>query len=88
MEAVAYSTFRNGLRGYMDKVRDDSEPIVVTAKDPTANAVLINAADYENLLENIRIFTNKELCARIDRSIDQFKSGGYQIRDMVEVEGD
>ena len=88
MEAVAYSTFRQGLRGYMDKARDDSEPIIVTAKDPSANIVVLNVRDYENMMENLYVQSNRDLCEKLDKSIEQFKRGRYQIHELIEPEDD
>ncbi len=42
MEAVTYSAFRQDLRKYLDKTRDDAIPIIVTSKDPSANVVVLN----------------------------------------------
>ena len=88
MEAVAYSTFRQGLRGYMDKARDDSEPIIVTAKDPSANIVVLNVRDYENMMENLYVQSNRDLCEKLDKSIEQFKRGRYQVHELIEPEDD
>ena len=61
MEAVNYSTFRANLRTYLDKTRDDAEPILVTSNDPDSNVVVINIRDYENLVENDYIKSNISL---------------------------
>lgn len=39
MEAITYSTFRKDIRRYLDKIRDNSEPILVTFKDTNSNVV-------------------------------------------------
>ena len=88
MEAVAYSTFRNNLRHYLDKTRDDAERIMVTSKDPSANVVVLNAEDYENLMENLRIMSNPYLMVKIQKSRGQFAQGGVIVRDLIEVEDD
>ena len=84
MEAIAYSTFRDGLRGYMDQARDNAEPIMVTAKDPSANVIVINARDYDNMLENLYVLSNRELRRKLDESMLQFEQGGYRVHDLVE----
>ena len=88
MEAVAYSTFRDGLRGYMDRARDNAEPIMVTAKDPSANVIVINARDYDNMIENLYVLSNRELRQKLDESMSQFKSGGYRVHELIEVADD
>lgn len=84
MEAVAYSTFRNGLRGYMDKARDDAEPIMVTAKDPSANVVVLNVRDYENLVENMRIASNPYLMGKLRRGMDQVRNAKASLHQFPE----
>ncbi len=61
METVPYSAFCDGLRGCMDRARDDAEPILVTAEDPSANVIMINARDYGNMLENLYVLSDREL---------------------------
>lgn len=75
MEAVAYSTFRGNLRAYLDKTRDDAAPIMVTSKDPSANVVVMNAAEYENLVENLHIHSNDYLVAKLKRGMEDVAAG-------------
>ena len=69
MEAVAYSTFRKDLRAYLDKTRDDATPLLVTSKDPSANVVVMNAMDYDNLIENLEVQSNARLMSKIERGM-------------------
>ena len=88
MEAVAYSTFRGNLRSYIDKTYDDAEPIMVTSKDPDRNVVVLNVRDYENLVENLYIASNRYLCKKIDEGIEQFRRGEYEVHDLIEDDDD
>jgi antitoxin YefM len=88
LEAVTYSTFRNNLRHYLDKTRDDAERIMVTSKDPSANVVVLNAEDYENLMENLQIMSNPYLMDKIQKSREQFAQGEVVVRDLIEDEDD
>ncbi len=84
MEAVTYSTFRSNLRSYMDKTREDAEPILVTAKDPSANVVVLNVRDYENLIENARIMSNPYLMDKLRRGRNQVRAGMASEHELVE----
>lgn len=84
MEAVSFSAFRKNLRSYLDKTRDDAEPIIVTSKDPSANVVVMNVSDYDNLVENYSIQSNPELMAKLRRGIDAAKEGRLQAHDLLE----
>lgn len=88
MEAVAYSTFRNGLRGYMDKVRDDAEPVMVTSKDPDSNIVVLNIREYENIRENLYILSNRELVEKVERGMEQARRGECLVHGLIEADDD
>ena len=85
MEAVAYSTFRNNLRSYLDKTRDDASPIMVTSKDPSANVVVMNSADYENLIENLNIQSNTYLVNKLKKGMAEVVQGNVVNKSIVEV---
>lgn len=88
MEAVTYSTFRKDLRKYLDSTRDNAEPILVTSQDSESNVVVINAKDYDSLLENLRIYSNPYLLDKIQRGINQVNSAQAKVHDLIEVEDD
>lgn len=84
MEAVAYSTFRNNLRSYMDKARDDAETLLVTSSDPTSNVVVMSARDYESLMETVRVYENPYLHDKIVRGIAQARAGRATARELLD----
>ena len=86
MEAVAYSTFRKDLRAYLDKTRDDATPLLVTSKDPSANVVVMNAMDYDNLIENLEVQSNARLMSKIERGMKQFAEERGANHELIEVE--
>ena len=61
MEAVNCTTFRANLRSYLDKTRDDAEPILVTSNDPDASVVVVNVRDWDNIMENEYVRSNRYL---------------------------
>lgn len=65
MECVSYSAFRQNLRHYLDKTRDDACEIMVTSQDPTANVVVMSVAEYDSLMETLRIYENPHLHEKI-----------------------
>lgn len=88
MEAVTYSSFRRDLRSYMDKTRDDAEPILVTAKDPTSNVVVMSARDYDNLIENLYVTSNPDLMDKLARSRKQFRAGDVRVHELLDDQDD
>ena len=84
MEAVNYSTFRANLRTYLDKTRDDAEPILVTSNDPDSNVVVINIRDYENLVENDYVKSNTYLYEKLLRGRAEARAGRVETHELVE----
>ena len=84
MQAVSYSAFRRDLRTYLDKTRDDAEPVMVTSKDPDANVVVMNARDYDNLIENLYIAQNRFQSDKLMRSREQFARGDVSVHELID----
>ena len=82
MLAVNYSTIRNNLKDYCDKVTDKHETVIVTRKDEK-NVVIISLEKYNQLEKAAR---NAEYLAMIDRGITQLESGHGQEHELIEVD--
>ena len=82
MLAVNYSTIRNNLKDYCDKVTDSQETVIVTRKDEK-NVVIISLEKYNQLEKAAR---NAEYLAMIDRGIAQLEAGKGQRHELIEVE--
>lgn len=74
MLAINYTTMRNKMKSYFDKVTDDSETIIVTRKGEK-NVVLISLDEYNNLMENTFITSNKAYYDRLLESKNQIEQG-------------
>ena len=61
MLAVNYSTIRNKLKEYCDRVTDDRETVIVTRKDEK-NVVIISLEEYNAMMKAAR---NAEYLAMI-----------------------
>ena len=85
MIAVNYTTARENFKKYCDAAVHDFETIIVTRKQGE-NVVIMSEAEYNNLLENLYIRSNKEDYQQLLKSIDQLKKGKGQIRKLVEDE--
>ena len=82
MIAVNYSTARGNFRKYCDAAVKDFETIIITRKQEE-NVVIISEAEYNNLLENLHIRSNKKDYQRLLDSIDQLKKGKGKIRELA-----
>lgn len=82
MLAVNYSTIRNNLKEYCDKVTDQYETVIVTRKDEK-NVVLLSLDEYNALMKAAR---NAEYLDKIDKSLEQAKQGKVVTKTMDELE--
>jgi len=82
MLAVNYSTIRNKLKDYCDKVTDEYETVIVTRKDEK-NVVILSLDEYNSL---IKASKNAAYLDMIDRSMEQLARGEGKVRELIEVE--
>lgn len=82
MLAVNYSTIRENLKTYCDKVTDDKETVIVTRKGEK-NVVIISLEEWNELQKALH---NAEYLGRIDRSIADIKAGRGIVKTMEELE--
>lgn len=88
MEAVAYSNFRKSLKDYFKKVNADSEPLIVTNKQPEDNVVIMSKDDYDAIMETLNINSNDYLMKKIARGDKQFKDHQFTKHDLIEEDDD
>ena len=82
MIAVNYSTIRENLKSYCDKVTDNRETVIVTRKGEK-NVVLISLEEWNALQKAAR---NTEYLNKLDRSIADIKAGRTIEKTLEELE--
>ncbi|MGN0266398.1 MAG: type II toxin-antitoxin system Phd/YefM family antitoxin [Lachnospiraceae bacterium] len=87
MLAVNYTTLRDNMKSYMDKITDDYETMIVTRKD-NRNIVMLSEESYNNLMENIHVMGNKANYDWLMESMEQLKKGQVSEKNIIEVDGD
>lgn len=85
MLAVNYTTLRENMKSYMDKVTDDYETMIVTRKD-NKNVVMLSEESYNNLMENLHVMGNQSNYDWLMESKAQLEKGNVSVHDLVEVE--
>ena len=80
--AVNYSTIRENLKAYCDKVIDEKETIIVTRKNEK-NVVIISLNEWNALSKAAK---NAEYLNMLDRSFDQLRSGKGVEHNLIEDE--
>ena len=87
MLAVNYTTLRDNMKSYMDKITDDYETMIVTRKD-NRNIVMLSEESYNNLMENIHVMGNKANYDWLMESMEQLKKGQVSEKSIIEVDVD
>lgn len=87
MLAVNYTTLRDNMKSYMDKVTDDYETVIVTRKD-NKNVVMISEESYNNLMENVYVMGNKANYDWLMESKEQLENGKISKHNLVEADAD
>jgi antitoxin YefM len=85
MIAVNYSTIRENLKAYCDKVTEDFETVIVTRKDEK-NVVMISLEEYNNLIENLFIMSNPKNYNYLLESKAEIDAGKVIKKEWKELE--
>jgi antitoxin YefM len=85
MLAVNYSTLRNHLKDYCDKVSEDFETVIVTRKDEK-NVVIISLEAYNNMMENVFVMSDQNNYNRLLESRRQIERGETVVKSTTELE--
>ena len=85
MIATNYSNIRNNFKKYCDKATRDYETIIVTRRNDE-NVVLMSEEEYNNLIENLYIMSNKDDYNELLKRKDEVEKGKVEKHDLIEVE--
>lgn len=80
MHAITFTDARKNFADTMKRVTDDAEPVRVMRRD-APDIVMIDAGEYEALMETVYLFSNPANAAHINESMKQAERGEF-----VEVE--
>lgn len=87
MLAVNYTSLRENMKKYMDKITDEYETMIVTRKD-NKNVVMLSEESYNNMMENIYVMGNKSNYDWLMESKRQLDAGEVSNKNLFEVEAD
>ena len=83
MRIVSFSEARNGLKSVLDDVVNDADCTVITRRD-SEDAVVMSLEYYNSLMETVHLLKSPANAARLNTSIEQFKSGKVTARDIID----
>ncbi|EHG21095.1 hypothetical protein HMPREF9334_01027 [Selenomonas infelix ATCC 43532] len=85
MLAVNFSTLRSNLKSYCDAASRDAETIIVTRRNEE-NVVLMSLENYNNLVENVFLMSDRRNYAHIVEGIEQLRAGCVTEKSSEELE--
>jgi antitoxin YefM len=83
MQVTTYTDFRQRLKSYLDKVRDNHTPLYVTSANGE-DVVVISKSDYESMEETFYLLRSPANATRLLQSIDDYKNGLGKERNLIE----
>ena len=85
MLATNFTNMRDNFKSYCDKVNDDYETVIITRKD-NRNVVMISQDEYNNIMENLFIMSDKKYYDRLVQSREQLEKGMTIVKTTKELE--
>ena len=82
MLVVNYSSIRENLKSYCDRVTNDNETVIVTRKDEK-NVVIISLEEWNSLQRAVR---NADYIGKLNRAANDVKNNRVITKTMSELE--
>ena len=83
MRVVNYSDLRKNLKGYLDAVYQDRQPLVVTRRN-NEHVVMISIDDYQSLAETEYLLSEEANARHLRDSLQDSRGGRAKRRDLSE----
>lgn len=84
MRTVNYSELRNNLKSYLDKVINDSEPLIVH-RSGNESVVVISLEEYNSIKETEYIMKSPAMMDVIRKGDEEIKNGGGTPVDIEDL---
>jgi antitoxin YefM len=85
MRVINFSEARSRLKGVIDQVISDADYTVISRRD-APDAVLMSLDTFNGLMETVHLLKSPANAAHLARSVEQYRSGQVQHRDLVDAE--
>lgn len=74
MEAISYTRARNKFSGFMDKVCETHDPVIIT-RQKQQSVIMMSLDDYNSLEETVYLLKSPKNAERLNRAINDLKEG-------------
>lgn len=83
MQITTYTAFRQKLKSYLDKVRDNHTPLFVTSANGE-DVVVLSKSDYESMEETFYLLKSPNNATRLLRGIEDYEKGKGTEKSLIE----
>lgn len=83
MQITTYTSFRQQLKSYLDKVRNNHTPLFVTSATGE-DVVVLSKSDYESMQETFYLLQSPKNAARLLKGIEDYEKGLGKERTLIE----
>lgn len=83
MRIINFSEARNNLKTVLNQVADDADYTIITRRD-SEDAVVMSLETFNSFMETFHLLRSPANAAHLTESIQQFKKGKVQERDLTD----
>lgn len=83
MQVTTYTSFRQKLKSYLDKVRNNHTPLYVTSANGE-DVVVLSKSDYESMEETFYLLKSPANASRLLQGIEAYEKGLGKERSLIE----
>ena len=84
MRIINFSEAGNNLKSLLDQVVDDADYTIITRRD-SENAVVLSLELFNRFMETFYFLRPPANAVHVTKSIEQFKNGKVQERDLLDA---
>ncbi len=84
MITTTYTDFRKNLKGFLDRVTDDADSVIINRPEGKA-VVIISMEEYEALKETQYILASRKMRDIIQKGEADIRDGNYKLIDPDEL---
>ena len=85
MEITNYTSFRQSLKSYLDKVFSNHTPLFVT-RAKGEDVVVLSKADYDSMLETFYLLKSPKNALRLTKGLEDYEKGLARKQDLIDNE--
>ena len=83
MEITTYTTFRQHLKSFLDKVLKSHDPLYVKRANGE-DIVILSKSDYESMQETFYLLKSPKNATRLLKGIEEYETGSGTERTLIE----